>query len=77
MEHKIEVSVVCNVFKHEPYLRDTLDGFVMQKTNFPFNVLVHDDASPDGSADIIREYEAKYPDLFKPIYQTENQSVSK
>lgn len=77
MEHKIEVSVVCNVFKHEPYLRDTLDGFVMQKTNFPFDVLVHDDASPDGSADIIREYEAKYPDLFKPIYQTENQYSQK
>jgi glycosyltransferase involved in cell wall biosynthesis len=45
----------------------------MQKTNFRFEVLVHDDASTDGSQDIIREYEEKYPDIIKPIYQTENQ----
>lgn len=45
----------------------------MQKTNFAFEVLVHDDASTDKTADIIREYEAKYPDIIKPIYQTENQ----
>ena len=48
----------------------------MQKTNFPFEVLIHDDASTDGTADIIREYEAKYPDIIKPIYQTENQYSS-
>mgnify|MGYP003311220885 CR=1 FL=1 len=45
----------------------------MQKTDFAFEVLVHDDASTDKSAEIIREYTAKYPDIFKPIYQTENQ----
>jgi glycosyltransferase involved in cell wall biosynthesis len=46
---------------------------MMQKTNFLFEVLVHDDASTDGTVDIIREYETKYPDIIKPIYQTENQ----
>jgi len=45
----------------------------MQKTTFPFEILIHDDASTDGTADIIREYEVKYPDIIKPIYQTENQ----
>jgi len=45
----------------------------MQKTTFPFEILIHDDASTDGTADIIREYEAKYPDIIKPIYQRENQ----
>lgn len=67
------VSIVCEVYNHEPYLRQCLDGFVMQKTSFPYEILIHDDASTDGSAGIIREYEAKYPELFKPIYQTENQ----
>jgi len=36
-------------------------------------ILIHDDASTDGTADIIREYETRYPDIIKPIYQTENQ----
>ena len=67
------VSVCCAVYKHEKYIRDCLEGFVMQKTNFPFEVLINDDASPDRTADIIREYEAKYPDIIKPIYQSENQ----
>lgn len=70
---EIMVSVICTVYNHEKYLRKCLDGFVVQKTNFKFEVLIHDDASTDGSADIIREYEKKYPEIFKPIYQTENQ----
>ena len=67
------VSIICNAYNHENYIRDALESFVMQKTNFKFEVLVHDDASTDKTADIIREYEKKYPDLIKPIYQTENQ----
>ena len=67
------VSIVCTAYNHEPYIRDCLEGFVMQQTNFPFEVLINDDASTDHTADIIREYEAKYPDIIKPIYQTENQ----
>lgn len=67
------VSIRCLVYNHEPYLRQCLDGFVMQQTNFPFEAIVHDDASTDGSAAIIREYAEKYPDIIKPIYETENQ----
>lgn len=67
------VSIRCTVYNHEPYLRQCLDGFVMQKTNFAFHAIVHDDASTDGSAAIIREYAEKYPDIIKPIYETENQ----
>ena len=67
------VAIKCLVYNHEPYLRDCLEGFVMQQTNFPFVAIVHDDASTDGSAAIIREYEEKYPDIIKPIYETENQ----
>lgn len=67
------VSVRCITYNHEPYIAQALDGFLMQKTTFPFEVIVHDDASPDKTADIIREYEKKYPRIIKPIYQTENQ----
>lgn len=71
-EGPILVAIKCAVYNHEPYLRDCLEGFVMQQTNFPFVAIVHDDASTDNSAAIIREYEAKYPDIIKPIYETEN-----
>ena len=67
------VSIRCTVYNHEPFLRQCLDGFVMQETSFPFEAIVHDDASTDGSAAIIREYAEKYPDIIKPIYETENQ----
>ena len=70
-DQKPLVSIVCEAFNHEPFIRKCLDGFVMQKTDFPFEILIHDDASTDRTADIIREYEAKYPDLFRPIYQTD------
>lgn len=67
------VSIVCEVYNHGKYLRDCLEGFVRQQTSFPIEILVHDDASTDDSAEIIREYAAKYPDLFRPLLQQENQ----
>lgn len=71
------VSIRCLVYNHEPYLRQCLDGFVMQQTDFAFEAIVHDDASTDNSAAIIREYAEKYPDIIKPIYETENQYSKK
>ncbi len=73
MGNEVLVSIKCLVYNHEPYLRQCLDGFVMQKTNFRFEAIVHDDASTDNSATIIKEYAEKYPDIIKPIYETENQ----
>lgn len=67
------VTIRCATYNQEPYIRQCLDGFVMQKTNFRFEAIVHDDASTDRTADIIREYAEKYPDIIKPIYETENQ----
>ena len=67
------VSICSIAYNQESYIRDCLDGFMMQRTNFPFEVLIHDDASTDRTAEIIREYEKKYPDIIKPICQTENQ----
>ena len=72
-EEPILVAIWCLVYNHEPYLRDCLEGFVMQETNFRFVAVVHDDCSTDGSARIIQEYTEKYPEIFRPIYETENQ----
>lgn len=71
--NKIKLSIVCLTYNHAKFIRRALDGFIMQQTNFPFEVLIHDDASNDGTQEIIREYEQKYPNIIKPIYQTENQ----
>jgi len=74
---EIQVSIICNAYNHERYIRDALEGFVKQKTSFDYEVLIHDDASTDHTADIIREYEVLFPDIIKPIYQKENQYSKK
>lgn len=70
---EVAVSVICITYNHKNYIRRALDGFVSQRTNFKFEVIVHDDASTDGTADIVREYAEKYSDIIKPIFQVENQ----
>lgn len=72
----IMVSISCITYNQAPYIRQCLDGFMMQKTDFAFEVLIHDDCSTDGTDDIIREYAAKYPNVIKPLYETENQYQS-
>jgi glycosyltransferase involved in cell wall biosynthesis len=71
-ERPLMVSIKCTVYNHAPFLRQCLDGFVMQQTNFRFEAVVHDDASTDNSAHIIQEYAEKYPDIIKPVYEKEN-----
>lgn len=69
----IAVSICCLVYNHKDYIRKALDSFLMQKTNFKYEILINDDCSTDGTTDIIREYEQKYPDIVKPLYHSENQ----
>lgn len=66
------VFVRCLTYNHEKYIEDALKGFVMQKTDFPFLAVVIDDCSIDGTADIVRRYEAQYPDIIKGIYLPHN-----
>ena len=72
-DNQILVSVFCETYNHELYIRQCLDGMLMQKTDFAFEVLIHDDASTDHTQSIIKEYAEKYPHVIKPILQQENQ----
>lgn len=67
------VSISCTTFNHEPYIRQCLEGFLMQQCNFKYEILINDDASTDGTQEIIKEYREKYPEIIKPNFQTENQ----
>lgn len=75
MDRPLLVSISCITYNHAPYIRQCLDGFLMQKTDFAFEILIHDDCSTDGTAEIIKEYESQYPDIIKPLYEEENQWV--
>lgn len=67
------VTISCITYNHGKYIRECLDGFISQKVDFPFEIVIYDDASSDQTQEIIREFEEKYPNLIFPIYQTENQ----
>ena len=66
-------TVLSLTYNHASYIRDALAGFVAQEAPFRFEVIVHDDASTDGTADIVRDWAARYPDLIRPVFQQENQ----
>ena len=70
---EVKVSVHCLCYNLERYIAEALDSILCQKTDFEFEIIVHDDASKDRSPEIIRAYEEKYPGKIKAIYQTENQ----
>lgn len=67
------VSVCCTTYNHENYISEAIDGFLIQETNFPFEIIIRDDCSTDKTASIVRAYVEKYPKIIKPIYETENQ----
>lgn len=70
-----KVTVICTTFNHVDYVKDALEGFVNQKTTFPFEVIVHDDASTDGTAEIVADYGNLYPEIIHPILQSTNKHV--
>lgn len=67
------VSICCITYNHEDFIKDSIEGFLMQRTTFPIEIIIHDDASTDRTAEIIQEYARQHPDLFITILQKENQ----
>lgn len=73
MKEDIMVSVIIFTYNHEKYFRDAIEGVLKQKTDFKYEVIIHDDASTDHTQELIREYKEKYTEKIVPILQTENQ----
>ena len=72
MSEKIMVSVMCTAFNHGEYIRQALEGMVNQQTDFDYEILINDDVSTDNTADIIREFEAKYPEKVRAFFPEKN-----
>jgi glycosyltransferase involved in cell wall biosynthesis len=66
------VTVACITYNHAPFIKQCLDGFLMQKVNFDYEIVVNDDASTDNTQEVLKEYHNKYPDKIKLILRTEN-----
>ena len=67
------VSICCITYNHKFYIEDALIGFLIQETDFPFEIIIHDDASDDGTIEILKKYANDYPNIIKPIFQNQNQ----
>ena len=72
MTDEIKLSICTVTYNQKDYIAKALDSFLMQKTNFKFQVIVGDDYSTDGTTEILKEYAEKYPDIIKPILREKN-----
>jgi hypothetical protein len=66
------VSILCATYQHVGFIEDALRGFLGQETDFPFEIIVRDDASSDGTADIVSDYATRYPGVVRAVLETVN-----
>lgn len=76
-KEQAEVSVICVTYNHEKYIREALDSILQQKTQFHFEVLVGEDCSTDGTREILKEFEEKYPEYLRIYYREQNLGATK
>ena len=68
----IMVSICCITYNHEAFVKQAIESFLMQKTNFMFEIIIGDDCSTDGTKKILNEYKKKYPELIRVIARRKN-----
>lgn len=66
------VSICCLAYNQEKYIRQAIEGLLMQRTSFPYEIIIHDDASTDSTQEIIEEYFLEFPHIIRPIFQKKN-----
>lgn len=71
-DQKPLVSIVCLTYNQEEFIADAIESFLDQETSFQVEILIHDDASSDETAEIVRSYEGKFPLKIKTVFQNEN-----
>ncbi len=66
------VSICCITYNHAPFIRKCLDGFLMQQTTFPVEIILAEDCSTDATRAICEEYVSRYPDKIRYIVRDHN-----
>lgn len=66
------VSVCCITYKQKPYIEQAIDSFLMQETNFPFEIIIGEDNGCDGTLVILNEYQKRYPKIIKIVTSDNN-----
>lgn len=67
------VSILCPTYNHVNYIKDAIDSFLSQKTNFKFEILINDDASNDGTSELIKKYLKRHPNIIRAVFHKENE----
>lgn len=74
---QLTVSIICTVYNKEPWLSRVVDSLIAQETKFEYEIILIDDASTDGSREIVKTYQKRYPDKIRVILNDRNQGISK
>lgn len=72
MKHDLMVSVCCTTYNQVQFIAQTIDSFLMQQTNFQFEVVIGDDCSTDGTSEVLKKYKEKHPEIVKIISAKKN-----
>ncbi len=71
-ERDIKVSALILTYNHEQFIGQAIEGVLMQKTDFPYELVIAEDCSTDGTRDVIRRYCRKYPDRIRIVLNRHN-----